>query len=140
MKEDAVAAASTILPSFADVQKLPTSQRPRALRSLLRALTGQEISALLSDAARLQLHIRAGGQQQEEQRGLLAAVVRCAPELPGFCNVSLAELLLHPLGRHPESGLDCPLGMLLLSSPSADEAVAAYFWSGGDILCKLFEW
>ena len=125
------------MPSFAEVQKLPISKRPRALHNLLRDLTGDQILSLLQDAARVQQH---EGRRREESAGLIPAVVRVAPVLPGFRDISLTELLLHPVDNHLECGFECPLGVLLIKSPSADEAVAAFFRCSGMTLCKLFEW
>ena len=121
--------------SFDEVQKLPISKRPRALHKLLRDLTGDQILSLLQDAARVQQH-----EGREESAGLISAVVRVAPVLPGFRDISLTELLLHPVDNHLQCGFECPLGVLLIKSPSADEAVAAFFRRSGMTLCKLFEW
>ena len=112
---------------FAAVQALPASQRPRALEELLRALTGTEIDALLADAA------SAASSSKLGSSGLLAAVVRAGPALPGFRDVCLLRLLLPST-----QGCDCALGVLLAGSPAADEAVAAYFRAGYEH--ELLEW
>ena len=118
--------------AFSAVQATPSRKRPRALQALLQALSGDHILALLVDAARCR-------DEGRGSAGLSALIARVAPRLPGFAHVPVRDLLRHPTRPQEHVGLDCPLGLVIVS-PAADEAISAFFDAGGDAVCSLLKW
>lgn len=136
---------------FAGVQELPPRSRPRAVQMMLNSLSGDQIYALLSAAARgrFEGHSRtvsdADDQDQHtserENTELLRIVVRCAPSLPGFRDIRLEDLLCHPgTPAETEGWGTTVLALLINHSPAADDVVAAFCDAGGDTFKQLLKW
>jgi len=54
--------------------------------------------------------------------------------------VSLESLLRNPAQPEQHCGFECALGLIIASSPAADEAVARFFHAGGEVLHSLLTW
>ena len=106
-----------------------------------------QILILLTAAARRRLDGQSGSgsplQRDGESIMFLEIVVRAAPSLPNFRDICVEDLLCHPTQTHQESGFACVLGLLMTSSPAADEAVAAFFAEHspeGRTVSSLLKW